>query len=178
MPNPEPETTLNSLPVFDDHHGRPEAWSGLRIDGLVQNPTVLMESDLADLTQASLTDDFRCVDGWSVPDQNWEGVPLSVLLDTAGPLPNAKYAAISAADFSVTVPLEPDVSHVLLATRLNGAALEADHGGPCRLVMVEQACYSSVKWVDTIRLTEEMPIETAQEIAAARNSSRAAATTP
>ena len=65
MQNSGQETTLSSLPVFDNHHGRPEVWSGLRIDGLVQNPTVLMESDLADLTQASLTDDFP-VRGWMV----------------------------------------------------------------------------------------------------------------
>ena len=172
MSNPEPGTTLNSLPVFTDHHGRPDLWPGLSIEGLAQTPTRLTDADLAALTQQSLTDDFRCLEGWSVPDQNWQGVPLSVLLDIAGPLPNARYAAISAADFSVTVPLDADVSNVLLATRLNGAPLEPDHGGPCRLVMVEQACYSSVKWVDTIRLTEEMPVATAREIAAARNAAR------
>ena len=172
MSNPKPETTLDSLPVFKDHHGQPEVWPGLRIDGLVRNPTVLTEADLSKLTRQSLTDDFRCLEGWSVPDQNWEGVPLSVLLDLAGPLPSARYVAISAADFSVTVPLDGDTSNVLLATRLNGAPLETDHGGPCRLVMVEQACYSSVKWVDAIRITEEMPEETAREIAAARNAAR------
>ena len=172
MSNPKPGTTLDSLPVFKDHHGQPEVWPGLRIDGLVRSPTVLTETDLSELTQQSLTDDFRCLEGWSVPDQNWEGVPLSVLLDLAGPLPSARYAAISAADFSVTVPLDADTSNVLLATRLNGAPLETDHGGPCRLVMVEQACYSSVKWVDAIRLAEDLPEETARDIAAARNATR------
>ena len=173
MSDPKRENTLDALPVFKDHHGQPEVWPGLRIDGLVRNPTTLSEADLSELTQRSLTDDFRCLEGWSVPDQNWEGVPLSVLLDIAGPLPNARYAAISAADFSVTVPLDANVSsNVLLATRLNGAPLEPDHGGPCRLVMVEQACYTSVKWVDTFRLTEEMPVTTAREIAAARNAAR------
>ena len=171
MSNPKPGTTLNSLPVFKDHHGQPEVWPGLRIDGLVLNPTVFTEADLSELTRQSLTEDFRCLEGWSVPDQNWEGVPLSVLLDLVSPLPNARYAAISAADFSVTVALDA-AANVLLATRLNGAPLEPDHGGPCRLVIVEQACYSSVKWVDAIRLTEEMPVATAREIAAARNATR------
>lgn len=177
MSTPEHENTLDVLPVFDDHHGRPEVWSGLTIDGLVGNPTVLTESDLADLTQRSLTDDFNCLEGWSVPDQTWDGVPLSVLLDIAGPLPNARYAAISAADYSVTVALDDSASSILLATRLNDSPLSADHGGPCRLVMVQQTCYSSIKWVDTIRLTEEMPRETAQEIAASRNAG-GPATTP
>ena len=172
MTNIQSENKLDALPVFMDHHGRPELWPGLSIEGLVQTPTRLTDADLAALTQQSLTDDFRCLEGWSVPDQNWEGVPLSVLLNLAGPLPDAKYAAISAADFSVSVPLDASVSNVLLATRLNGAPLEANHGGPCRLVMVEQACYSSIKWVDTIRLTEEMPVATARAIAAARNAAR------
>lgn len=170
MANIQREQTLDALPVFKDHHGRPEVWPGLRIEGLVRNPTLLSDANLVALTQQSLIDDFRCLEGWSVPDQQWEGVSLSALLDIAGPLPNARYAAISAADFSVTVPLDADLSNVLLVTRLNGASLEPDHGGPCRLVMVEQACYSSVKWVDTIRLTEDMPTETARDIAAARNS--------
>ena len=38
--------------------------------------------------------------------------------------------------------------------------------------MVEQACYSSVKWVDAIRLAEDMPEETARDITAARNAAR------
>ena len=172
MTNIQREQTLDALPVFTDHHGRPELWPGLSIEGLVQTPTLFTEPDLVQLTQQNLTDDFRCLEGWTVPDQNWQGVPLSALLEIAEPLPNAKFAAVSAADFSVTVPLDAGVSNVLLATRLNGAPLEPDHGGPCRLVMVEQACYSSVKWVDTIRLTEEMPRETARDIAAARNAAR------
>ena len=176
MSDTQPENTLDALPVFTDHHGRPDAWPGLRIEGLVHSPTLFAQADLEALTQQILTDDFRCLEGWSVPDQTWEGVPLSKLLDVARPLPNASYASISAADFSVTVPLDDGVPDILLATRLNGAALPPEHGGPCRLVAVDQACYASVKWVDSIRLSEEMPKETAREIAAARNSARSVTT--
>ena len=172
MPDVERETTLDSLPVFYDHHGRPEVWLGLKVEGLVRNPSVFQEADLAELTLRSMTEDFKCLEGWSVPDQNWDGVPLSALLAIADPLPNARYAAISAADYSVAFPLDADASNVLLATRVNGDKLAEEHGGPCRLVAVDQACYASIKWVDSIRLTEEMPAETAREIAAARNASR------
>ncbi len=158
-----------SLPVFEHHHGRPDVWPGLRIEGLVRNPSVFTEARLTELTSQALTDDFRCLEGWSVPDQTWEGVPLSVLLDIADPMPTARFAAISAADFTVAVALDEYAANVLLATRLNGEKLPPEHGGPCRLVRVEQACYSSVKWVDSILLTDEMPVETAQDIAAARN---------
>ncbi len=173
MENSEHRTTREKMPVFDDHHGRPDVWPGLRVEGLVQNPTLLTESDLANLTQRSLTDDFRCLEGWSVPDQTWDGVPLSALLDIAGPLSGAGYAAISAADFSVTIPLD-DAAGILLATRLNGSPLPPEHGGPCRLVAADQACYASVKWVDRIMVTSEPTEETARAIAAARNAARSA----
>ena len=176
MTGAEHEGTLDTLPVFDDHHGRPEVWSGLRMEGLVQKPCVFHEKDLAELTQRGMTEDFRCLEGWAVPDQDWDGVPLSILLEIAEPMPDAKYAAISAADYSVTVPLDADVSNILLATRLNGFPLTEEHGGPCRLIAVDQACYASIKWVDRIRLTEEMPKETAQELAGARNASRGSTT--
>ena len=158
----------DSLPVFDHHHGRPAAWPGLRVEGMVQRPTLFTAEQLTELTRQGLTDDFRCTEGWSVPDQEWEGVPLSALLEAVGPLPNARYAAVSASDFTVAIALD-DADSVLLATRLNGADLPQEHGGPCRLVSAGQACYASVKWVDSIRLTAEMPVETARDIAMARN---------
>ncbi len=158
----------DTLPVFDHHHGRPEAWAGLRVEGMVQRPTVFTAEQLTELTRQALTDDFRCTEGWAVPDQEWEGVPLSALLEAAGPLPNARYAAVSASDFTVAIALD-DADAVLLATRLNGADLPEEHGGPCRLVSAGQACYASVKWVDSIRLMEQMPAETARDIAMARN---------
>ena len=168
MPNARPGPTYDALPVFDHQHGHAGSWPGLRVEGLARRGAVFTAKQLAALTRQSLTDDFRCVEGWSVPDQEWEGVPLSTLLAFVEPLPNARYAAVSAADFTVAVALE-DAATVLLATRLNGAELPEEHGGPCRLVSAGQACYASVKWVDSIRITEQMPVETARDIAWARN---------
>ena len=169
MTRPERDAVFNSLPVFDNHHGRPETWPGLRVEGLVERPTVFSAAELVELTRQTIVDDFQCVDGWSAPGQEWEGVPLAVLLDIVRPLPAARFAAIAAMDFSVGVALE-DPAGVLLATRLNGVDLPEEHGGPCRLVSVGQACYASVKWVDSITLTDSVPEETAREIAMARNS--------
>ena len=168
MTQPENAAVYDALPVFDNHHGRPEIWPGLRVDGLVERPTVFTAAQLLELTRQTIVDDFRCVDGWTAPGQAWEGVPLGVLLDIVKPLPDARFAAVAAADFQVGVALE-DPSGVLLATRLNGADLPEDHGGPCRLVSVGQACYASVKWVDSIALMDAPPDETAREIAMGRN---------
>ncbi len=170
MTQPEHAPVFAALPVFDNHHGRPEVWPGLRVDGLVERPTVFSAAELVELTRQTIVDDFRCVDGWSAPGQEWEGVPLAALLDIVRPLPAARFAAIAAMDFSVGVALE-DTYGVLLATRLNGADLPEEHGGPCRLVSVGQACCASVKWVDSVTLTDAVPEETAREIAMARNAS-------
>lgn len=172
------DVQLNRLPVFDNHYGRPEQWMGLRVDGLVAAPRTFSATDLEALAAASLTDDFRCEEGWIVANQRWEGVSLAELLQVVRPLPLARYAEVSAAAYSVAVPLsgseEADSegltpAHALLANRLNGAALPEEHGGPCRLVLAGAACYASVKWVDHIRLTAERPEETAQQIASRRS---------
>ena len=176
------DVRLNRLPVFDDHHGRPERWTGLRVDGLVAAPRTFSAADLEALANARVTDDFRCEEGWRVDNQEWEGVSLGELLQVAQPLPSARYAEVSAAGYSVAIPLfahdAPGAegltpSRSLLANRLNGEALPEAHGGPCRLVIAGAVCYASVKWVDHIRLTAERPQETAPGIAAQRNRDRA-----
>ena len=159
-----------ALPVFDHHYGRPDCWGGLLIDGLVRQPQHYTAARLAALTDAAITDDFRCVEGWTAPGQRWEGVPLRRILDAAGVLPSARYAAISAMDYTVAIPLDGgDVDDTLLATRLNGELLPEQHGGPCRLVRRGQDCYASIKWVDRIRLAADLPESTAHRIAMARN---------
>jgi len=179
---PNPDVRLNHLPVFDNHHGRPERWTGLRVDGLAAAPRTFSAADLEALANARLTDDFRCEEGWRVDHQVWEGVSLAELLQVVRPLPAARYAQVSAAGYSVAVSLfAPEASgaegltpaHALLANRLDGEALPEAHGGPCRLVIAGAVCYASVKWVDRIRLTAERPQETAPHIAAQRGRERA-----
>lgn len=164
-----PDHQLDRLPVFDNHYGRPGQWPGLRIEGLVTEPKTFSAADLAALADAALTDDFHCEEGWTVADQRWEGVSLAALLQVVQPLPEAQYAQISAAEYSVAVPLS-EPAQALLANRLNGAPLPEAHGGPCRLVLTGAACYASIKWVDRIRFTADRPEETAQQIAAQRTS--------
>ena len=101
MTQPEHAAVYDTLPVFDNHHGRPEVWPGLKVTGLVERPTVFSAAELAELTRQTIVDDFRCVEGWSAPGQEWEGAPLAVLLDIVGLRPAARFAAIAAADFQV-----------------------------------------------------------------------------
>jgi hypothetical protein len=92
----DPNVRLNRLPVFEDHHGRPERWTGLWVDGLAAAPRTFSAADLEALANARLTDDFRCEEGWRVDQQAWEGVSLAELLQVVRPLPTARYAQVAA----------------------------------------------------------------------------------
>ena len=66
------------------------SWT-LAIDGLVTNPIVLGFADVLALERQDQVTDFHCVEGWSVYDVPWIGVPLSRLLDLAGADATATY---------------------------------------------------------------------------------------
>ena len=141
------------------------AWAQLSIGGLVARPRTLDADGLARLTESlpkgEMTDDFRCVSGWVVPDQQWEGIAVSDLLDDAGPLPEARYAGFTAGGYTVGMTLdEARDTGVIVALRHNGAPLASEHGGPCRLAVQGRAGRWSVKWLERIDLLAEPPADT------------------
>ncbi len=169
------DKVLDQLPVFPDVTAEGE-WEGLRIDGLVSKPLTLGRNDLVRLVQGELTDDFRCVEGWVVPGQQWEGVPVSTLLNLADPIDEAEYVVFAAGVYTVGLTLAEALdTGVIVALRLNGEWLPPEHGGPARLIARGRQCHSSVKWLDRIQLLAVPPQETGLEIAKARNARRLAA---
>lgn len=178
MTTPREPPVYPDLPVMPHQYGRPTIWPGLQVDGLVRRPQTLTAAQLAELTDRALTADFRCQEGWTTPALRWQGVPLPDLLQLAEPLPAARYASITAGGYTAIVPLDGTEADLLLATRLNGAPLPTEHGGPCRLVGAGQACYASVKWVARITLSAEPPPETARALAQARNAAAATRQAP
>ncbi len=151
---------LRVLPVCGAQS--PEAaWKGLSVTGLVDRPRSLDADGLARLAQGKVVDDFRCVAGWVAPDQRWEGVPLSTLLDDAGPLPEAKFVGFTSGGYTVGMTVKEALeSGLLVALRHNGAPLPPEHGGPCRLVVAGRAGRWSVKWLERIELLSEEPEDT------------------
>ncbi len=161
---------VEGLPV----HPVPEALPGpedwrLRVDGLVAAPLTLTLADVLALQAQAVAADFICEEGWTAPDQQWDGVPVAAVLRAAGPLPGAAFVRVHAGDYTVLLPLdEATGGGALLAHRLNGAALTPAHGAPLRLVAPGRACFWSVKWVDRLEvLAEEAPV-TGEAIARAR----------
>ena len=147
------DQVLDHLPVFSDVP--PESrWARLRVQGLVEQPLELDQESMLALAQQGIAEDFHCVEGWVVPDQKWEGVPVSTLLGLAKPLPEAKLLTFSSGSYNVSLSMEEvESSSVIIALRLNGEALPHEHGGPCRLISGAKKGNFSVKWVDLIEIT-------------------------
>ena len=139
----------------------------LRVDGLVWRALDLRPVDLLALPQRDVVDNFTCVEGWSVPRLSWHGVPLREVLDLAGVRSDAHWLQASAGPFSVPLP-EEVWETALLALRLGDEDLPVEHGGPVRLVIPGQACFTSVKWLDHLELRATAGTNSAEEIALGR----------
>jgi DMSO/TMAO reductase YedYZ molybdopterin-dependent catalytic subunit len=121
---------------------------------------VLTAADLQALGPRDHRADFHCVTTWSVTGLTWTGVPLREVLASAGisgaPAP---YLVAHAGDRHRVAFTWQDATadDVLLATRLNGAALNARHGAPLRLVSPGQYGYKNVKHLVALDFRAEEP---------------------
>lgn len=104
----------------------------------------------------SVTVDIHCVTHWSKLGTDWEGVRISALFEDAG-VGDYDYALISSyGDYTTNVPVTDLVDHdALIATKYAGGAIDAEHGGPARLLVPHLYLWKSAKWVHHIRLSDE-----------------------
>lgn len=149
----------------------------LRVDGLVGHCLELTLADLERLPQQDLAGDFTCLEGWTVPNIRWRGVPLEAVLSLTKPHLEARYVEASSGDFSVSLPRER-AERALLAIRFDEGPLPLEHGGPVRLVVPGGECFTSIKWLDHLELRTEPGPNTAKTIALGRLSSPAGRQTP
>jgi len=139
----------------------------LRIDGLVSNPLSLSLAELRRLPARTQITRHDCVEGWSAIGE-WTGVQLPLLLQSAGLLPNARYAVFHCADnyANHTGPNERyyesidlfDAFHpqTILAYALNGSTLPVANGAPLRLRVERQIGYKHAKYVQRIQLVDSL----------------------
>jgi DMSO/TMAO reductase YedYZ molybdopterin-dependent catalytic subunit len=161
--------TLSALPIHPVPDGLPAAaeWR-LQVDGLVDRPQGLALAEIVALEPAAHIADFPCEEGWVVPDLRWEGIPVRAVLERAGQQPAARWLRVHAGDFTVALPLGEALDSAMLAYRLDGAPLTAEHGAPLRLVAPGRACFYSVKWVDRLEVCADEGSTTGEAIARAR----------
>jgi DMSO/TMAO reductase YedYZ molybdopterin-dependent catalytic subunit len=131
----------------------------LDVTGLVARPLRLTLDDLHAFPAIRLERDFQCVTGWRAWDVGWTGVPLAALLERAGVRPGARALTFRSFDgvYRESLTLEqarrPDV---LVAYEMEGAPLSRAHGGPARLYVAPMYGYKSLKWLESIEVTDQV----------------------
>lgn len=87
----------------------------------------------------------------------WTGVPLRMLLEEAGLLPQAKWLLAEGADsahMSRSIPLEKALDDAMIALFQNGERLRPEQGYPVRLLLPGWEGNTSVKWLRRLKATE------------------------
>jgi DMSO/TMAO reductase YedYZ molybdopterin-dependent catalytic subunit len=100
--------------------------------------------------------DIHCVTRWSMPQARFGGLPLSALLEQAGPLPIARFVnfiARSERNHSTSLPLQTALDlQAFVALTHEGRPIETAHGGPVRVIVPGRYFYKSIKWLECIEL--------------------------
>jgi sulfane dehydrogenase subunit SoxC len=87
----------------------------------------------------------------------WTGIPLRMLLEEAGILPQAKWILAEGADsahMSRSIPMEKALDDAMIALYQNGERLRPEQGYPVRLLLPGFEGNMNVKWLRRIKLTE------------------------
>jgi DMSO/TMAO reductase YedYZ molybdopterin-dependent catalytic subunit len=135
----------------------------LKVDGLVERPMELSLAQIKLLPAKTQITRHDCVEGWS-GIAKWTGVPLGLVLRSAGLKMNARYAVLHCADeleqtfdgsgrYYESIDLI-DTFHpqTILAYNMNGRALDVGHGAPLRLRVERQLGYKQAKYINRIEI--------------------------
>ena len=127
----------------------PAAEWDLRVFGLVENDLRWDYGEFRALATTTQTCDIHCVTTWSKLDTEWEGVPMSWVLEQAKPLPSATHVIARAEEgYTANLPISAiQDDGVMLAHRFDGVELEPIHGGPLRLLVPKLYFWKSAKWL-------------------------------
>ena len=129
-----------------------DRWS-LQIDGAVDEALRWSWEEFLALPAETVTVDIHCVTKWSKLDTSWTGVSLDTLL--AGVETEAEHVtAWSEGGYTTNIPLEDLTGgRAWVVHGYDGAPLEAEHGGPVRLLIPHLYFWKSAKWLRGLTLT-------------------------
>jgi DMSO/TMAO reductase YedYZ molybdopterin-dependent catalytic subunit len=133
----------------------PLEWWSFTIQGAIDEPVSWTWDEFRALPTETVTVDIHCVTKWSKLDTVWSGVSLDVLL--ADVETSAEYvSAFSDGGYTTNLPLEDVMGgKAWVAYAYGEAPLEAEHGGPARLLVPHLYFWKSAKWVRGIELRLE-----------------------
>ena len=134
-----------------------EAWSFVLRDVDERELASWNWKDLLSLPSTVMTVDIHCVTKWSKLDTRWKGVTIDDLLEAADVDPPAAYVtAFSDGGYTTNLAVEDLLGgRGMIAYEYDGAPIEAEHGGPARLLVPHLYFWKSAKWVRGLQFMEE-----------------------
>jgi DMSO/TMAO reductase YedYZ molybdopterin-dependent catalytic subunit len=112
-------------------------------------------SELRALPAEDITVDIHCVTKWSKLGTHWSGISVDTLFD--GIETGAEFVvAYCDGGYTTNLPLADVLDgQAWVAFGYDGAELEAEHGGPARLLVPHLYFWKSAKWVRGLQLLDE-----------------------
>jgi DMSO/TMAO reductase YedYZ molybdopterin-dependent catalytic subunit len=170
MTLPPGQHAVDGFPRFGTHlHQPPPAVPAepvIEVSGAVAEPVAVPLAELGALPRRELTADFHCVAGWSATGLRWEGVAFATFYrrfiePAVAPGVAVTHVGFAGLDGYRSVTVVDDVlgEDVLIADRLDGRPLDADHGAPVRLVSPGQYGYVSTKHLCRVELHTDEPAD-------------------
>jgi len=130
----------------------------IQVDGLVSDPRSFSLAELKSFPRRSHITMIQCEEGWSYIAE-WTGAPLSHVLTLVGAAPHATHVVYRSiqADWWESIDMA-DALHpqTLLAHEMNGGELPVGFGGPLRLRVTRQLGYKSLKFVNSLTVTDNI----------------------
>jgi DMSO/TMAO reductase YedYZ molybdopterin-dependent catalytic subunit len=106
----------------------------------------------------TINTDIHCVTHWTKFDTDWAGVPVAALFDDAGVGDYEYVLASSYGGYTTNLPTTDLVdTDAMIAVSYDGDDIEAEHGGPVRLLVPHLYLWKSAKWIHELRLTDDEP---------------------
>ncbi len=138
-----------------------DSWS-LAIDGKVSNPKTIKKADILSLPTTDEYVTLECISNTINPpaglisNAKWTGVPLAMLLNQVGLLPEAKYIIFHSADgYRVGIPVERAMHpETILAYKMNDDFLRQEHGFPLRAIIPGIYGMMNAKWITQITVVD------------------------
>lgn len=129
----------------------------LTVTGAVRTELSLSYAELVRLPQHTVRLPISCVEGWSV-ECEWTGIRLRDLIAQAGG-PAEAFLTVESLErggpyrSSEIRPPHWNDPLTLLALKINGRTLDADHGYPVRLIAPNRPGVMQTKWVTKVRVS-------------------------
>jgi DMSO/TMAO reductase YedYZ molybdopterin-dependent catalytic subunit len=138
----------------------------LTVDGLVRKPLSLTLDEIKAMPARTQITLHNCDEGWSAIGK-WTGIPLAVLLQSAGLMPETRYIVFYCMDqlrtpggsgsyyesLDLFDALHPQT---ILAWGMNDKALPVQHGAPLRLRVERQIGYKNAKYINRIEAVDRL----------------------